>query len=81
MSKSGAADRWQVSAPSSGGRANLRWIVGAAESAPLVGPYALVSAGASLHWMRWPRALPRVADAMNADAKLAIVEHGPRGEP
>jgi SAM-dependent methyltransferase len=64
-----------------GGRANLRWIVSAAESAPLVGPYALVSAGASLHWMSWPRTLPRVAKAMNPDAKLAIVEHGPRDEP
>ena len=32
-----------------GGRVpNLRWIVGAAETAPLDGPYALVTAGASL---------------------------------
>ena len=64
-----------------GGRASLRWIVGAAESAPLGGPYGLVTAGASLHWMSWPRTLPRVAEAMNAAANLAIVEHGPRDEP
>ncbi|MGH3156868.1 MAG: class I SAM-dependent methyltransferase [Streptosporangiaceae bacterium] len=36
-----------------GTRANLKWIVGPAENAPLSGPYALVTAGASLHWMSW----------------------------
>jgi SAM-dependent methyltransferase len=64
-----------------GGLANLRWIVGAAESAPLAGPYALVTAGASLHWMSLPGTLPRVASAMSARACLAVVEHGPRDEP
>lgn len=32
-----------------GPQSNLRWLVGAAESAGLDGPYALVTAGASLH--------------------------------
>lgn len=32
-----------------GRRSNLRWIVGAAETADLGGPYALVTAGAALH--------------------------------
>ena len=35
-----------------GDAANLRWIIGAAETARLGGPYALVTAGASMHWMR-----------------------------
>jgi SAM-dependent methyltransferase len=64
-----------------GGQQNLRWIVGAAESAPLAGPYALVTAGASMHWMSWPRTLPRVATAMTPGAYLTIIEHGPRDGP
>ncbi len=64
-----------------GGQPNLRWILGAAESAPLGGPYALVTAGASMHWMSWPQTLPRVAAAMTPCAYLAIVEHGPRDVP
>jgi ubiquinone/menaquinone biosynthesis C-methylase UbiE len=60
-----------------GGEApNLRWIVGAAETAPLGGPYALVTAGASLHWMNWRQTLARVAGVMTGNAFLAIVEHG-----
>jgi SAM-dependent methyltransferase len=64
-----------------GGQPNLRWIVGPAETAELGGPYALVTAGASLHWMSWPRTLPRVAATMTAHACLAIVEHGPHELP
>jgi SAM-dependent methyltransferase len=59
-----------------GGRPNLRWIVGAAETAELGGPYALVTAGASLHWMSWAPTLARLPAAMTDHAVLAIVEHG-----
>ena len=54
----------------------LRWITGAAESAPLGGPYALVTAGASLHWMSWRPTLTRLATAVTDHAYLAIVDHG-----
>lgn len=65
-----------------GGRhENLRWILGAAESADLDGPYALVSAGASLHWMDLDVTLGRLAHVMTADAQFAVVEHGPRDQP
>jgi ubiquinone/menaquinone biosynthesis C-methylase UbiE len=65
-----------------GGRQpNLRWIVGAAETAELDGPYSLVTAGASLHWMRWDETLPRLAQVMAPHAQLAIIEHGPRDIP
>jgi SAM-dependent methyltransferase len=64
-----------------GQRRNLRWIIGAAETSKLCGPYALISAGASLHWMSWPILMPRLAEAMSARAVLAIVEHGPRDVP
>jgi hypothetical protein len=55
---------------------NLRWIVGAAESAPLGGPYALVTAGAAMHWMRWQETFGRPASVMTDGALLAIGGHG-----
>jgi trans-aconitate methyltransferase len=59
-----------------GGEApNLRWVLGAAETAELAGPYAMVTAGASLHWMARRPTLERVAAAMTASAPLAIVYH------
>jgi ubiquinone/menaquinone biosynthesis C-methylase UbiE len=64
-----------------GGRPNLRWIVGAAQTAELGGPYALVTAGASLHWMPWAPTLARLAAVMTDHAVLAIVEHGPHDLP
>jgi ubiquinone/menaquinone biosynthesis C-methylase UbiE len=65
-----------------GGRQpNLRWIVGAAETARLGGPYALVTAGASLHWMSWPQTLGRLVPVMTGRGVLAIVDHGHRDLP
>ena len=64
-----------------GGRPGLRWIVGAAQTAELGGPYALVTAGASLHWMSWAPTLARLPAAMTDHAVLAIVEHGPYDLP
>lgn len=57
-----------------GRRRNLRWIVGPAETAPLDGPYALATAGASLHWMDWPVTLGRIAGQLAPGAVLAIVD-------
>jgi SAM-dependent methyltransferase len=64
-----------------GDQANLNWIVGAAESVPLGGPYALVAAGASLHWMSLPDLLPRVRNAMTDGAYFTVVEHDVCDEP
>ncbi len=65
-----------------GGRQpNLRWILGAAETAELDGPYALVTAGASLHWMQWEQTMDRLSRVMSPHAQLAIIEHGPRDVP
>jgi SAM-dependent methyltransferase len=62
-----------------GGRQpNLHWILSAAETAPLAGPYALVTAGASLHWMDWESTLPRLAAHLTEHGLLVIVEHGYR---
>jgi ubiquinone/menaquinone biosynthesis C-methylase UbiE len=64
-----------------GTRPNLRWILGAAQSAELDGPYALVTAGASLHWMPWGQTLARLAGALTEHAFLVVVEHGYDSEP
>lgn len=64
-----------------GRRPNLRWVVGAIETCDLDGPYALVTAGASLHWMDWPTTMARLSAVMTQGAVLAVVEHGPRSVP
>ncbi|HEY7429885.1 MAG TPA: class I SAM-dependent methyltransferase [Streptosporangiaceae bacterium] len=64
-----------------GGHPSLRWLVGAAETADLAGPYALVTAGASLHWMSWPQTLSRARQVMTGNAVLAVVEHDHAGPP
>jgi len=33
----------------------VRWMVGRAEQPPVLGPYALVTAGECIHWMDWER--------------------------
>jgi ubiquinone/menaquinone biosynthesis C-methylase UbiE len=64
-----------------GRRPTLRWIESAVETAPLNGPYALITAGASLHWMRWRETMERLVPVMSANAQLAVIEHGPRALP
>lgn len=56
-----------------GDRPNLRWIQGRAEEAPLQPPYALITAGDSLHWMDWEVVLPRFHDLLTPHGLLAIV--------
>jgi SAM-dependent methyltransferase len=55
-----------------GDAANLRWIQGRAEDAPLDPPYAIVVAGDSLHWMDWPVIVPRIRDVLSPNGWLAI---------
>ena len=64
-----------------GDRANLHWVTAPIETAPLLGPYALIVAGASLHWMDWKRTLPRFAAHLAPDCALAIVEARERPNP
>jgi SAM-dependent methyltransferase len=52
----------------------LHWIVGRMEDAPLSGPYGLITAGASLHWLDLDVALPRLRDALAADAVMAVAD-------
>jgi trans-aconitate methyltransferase len=65
-----------------GGRdPRLRWLTGAVETTALAGPYALVTAGASLHWMAHGKVLARLSEVASENAVLAVVEHGPREVP
>ncbi|HXS66025.1 MAG TPA: class I SAM-dependent methyltransferase [Streptosporangiaceae bacterium] len=64
-----------------GAAPNLRWILGTAESAEFDGPYALVTAGASLHWMLPGPTTSRLAQVMTPRAYLVVVDHGHRDVP
>ena len=64
-----------------GDNPKLRWVVGAVETCELAGPYALVTAGASLHWMATDRVLARLGLVLSERAVLAVVEHVPREVP
>ena len=59
-----------------GNHPSLNWIVGYAEDAPLQPPYALITAGASLHWMEWQIVLPRFRQLLSPHGVLAIISDG-----
>lgn len=59
----------------------IRWLHAAAEDAPLAPPYALITAGESIHWMRWDALMPRLAAALAPGGALAIVERDWEGPP
>ena len=50
----------------------IRWLHGRAEDVELEPPYALVTAGESLHWMEWDVVLPRLARVLTPHGLLAI---------
>lgn len=57
-----------------GDHSGVRWIEAPIETARLEGPYALVTAGQSLHWTEWAVALPRLAGLLVPAGWLAIVD-------
>jgi SAM-dependent methyltransferase len=65
----------------SGDDPRLSWILGRAEDAPLDPPYALITAGDSLHWMDWPVLLPRLRGMLTATGHLAVFECGQEPPP
>jgi ubiquinone/menaquinone biosynthesis C-methylase UbiE len=52
----------------------INWIVGRAEEVELRPPYALATAGDSLHWMDWTVLLPRLAGALSSNGMFAILD-------
>lgn len=59
-----------------GDHPRLRWLLGRAEDAPLTPPYALITAGESLHWMDWMVIMPRLRSLLSPNGMLAILELG-----
>lgn len=59
-----------------GNHSRLRWICAPMEDAPLDPPYALITAGASLHWMDWQVVLPRFRQALTLHGMLAMIYDG-----
>jgi len=51
----------------------IRWLHGRAEDVETQPPYALITAGESLHWMEWGVVLPRFARLVTPHGVLAIV--------
>jgi SAM-dependent methyltransferase len=64
-----------------GGHPHLNWQLATAETAVLAPPYALVTAGESLHWMDWQLVLPRFASVLAPGGLLALVERDWDGPP
>ena len=56
-----------------GDHLNLQWIVGPIEDVVLAPPYDLITAGDSLHWMDWCRAMSRFAEILTPNGYLAIL--------
>lgn len=56
-----------------GNQTNLHWILGRVEDSTLHPPYALITAGESLHWLDWEIVLPRFASLLTSNGFLAIV--------
>jgi ubiquinone/menaquinone biosynthesis C-methylase UbiE len=56
-----------------GASPKIRWLHGRAEEVELQPPYALITAGESLHWMDWGMVLPRFAQLLTPHGALAIV--------
>jgi SAM-dependent methyltransferase len=52
---------------------HLNWIYGTVEEVPLTPPYALITAGSSIHWTDWPVAFPRFRSLLTPNGYLAIV--------
>jgi SAM-dependent methyltransferase len=64
-----------------GDHPDLAWQVSSIETAALTGPYALVTAGAAIHWMKWEQTFAQIVPHLTPNAQLVVVEHGPVDMP
>jgi trans-aconitate methyltransferase len=62
-----------------GNSPKIRWLHGRAEDTDLTPPYALVTAGQSIHWMEWDIVFPRFQQALTPHGFLSIL--GPEEQP
>lgn len=52
---------------------NLAWLHGSVETVLLAAPYALITAGESLHWLVWEAVFPLFVRALTTRGVLAII--------
>lgn len=64
-----------------GDNSRLRWLHGRIEDVALDPPYALITAGESLHWMDWQVVLPRFRELLVPGGYLALVGHDTQPDP
>lgn len=64
-----------------GDNPRLHWLFGPVEEVELDPPYALVTAGESLHWMDWNVVLPRFHKMLTPGGYLAIIQKDSLPEP
>jgi SAM-dependent methyltransferase len=51
----------------------LHWIYGKVEEVSLTPPYALITAGSSIHWTEWEVAFPRFRSMLTPNGYLALI--------
>src|SRR6266705_1097874 len=56
-----------------GDHPHLHWIYGKVEDVPLAPPYALITAGSSIHWPAWEVAFPRFHSMLSPHGSLALI--------
>jgi|SRR5579884_574661 len=64
-----------------GDHPHLNWIFGHIEDVTLQPPYALITAGESLHWMEWDIVMPLFRSVLTPHGYLAIVGRGAENNP
>jgi len=64
-----------------GDHPRLNWIYGRVEEVALQPPYALITAGESLHWMEWKVVFPLFHRILTPGGYLAIVARGTEPNP
>ncbi len=64
-----------------GAHAHLHWICGRVEEVELYPPYALITAGESLHWMAWDSILPLFHRILTPHGYLAVIGRETAGNP
>jgi ubiquinone/menaquinone biosynthesis C-methylase UbiE len=64
-----------------GDHPHLHWIYGRVEEVALRPPYALITAGESLHWMEWQIVLPMFACVITPHGSLAMVGRASERNP
>jgi SAM-dependent methyltransferase len=72
VDRSEAMLSWGRRLPGAG--ANLRWVLGGIEDAPLAELYGLVVCGDSIHWFDWPVAFERFRRCLASQGNLAVVQ-------